>query len=286
MNKDTLMPHRGLIAPIVLAAALCIAFADARADDALYPTWSGGWTRVRDGKHGNWDPEKPRGLGQQAPLTPEYLARYERNLADQEHGGQGDNAGYRCLPHGMPRIMNGDHPLFFAVTPEATYIMRDITDQFRRIYTDGRDWPARMQHSANGYSIGRWLDQDGGGRYDTLVIETRGVRNPHSYDSSGIPFHQDEAAVIKERMSIDKADPQVMLDEVTVIDHALTRPWTVTRTYRHVPDPKWVEYICAEDNHNVVIGKEDYLVSGDGLLMPSKKDQNPPDLRNFDLPGK
>ena len=50
LNKDTLMPHRGLIAPIVLTAALCIAMADARADDALYPTWSGGWTRVRDGK--------------------------------------------------------------------------------------------------------------------------------------------------------------------------------------------------------------------------------------------
>jgi hypothetical protein len=281
------MIGRGLIIPIVLAGALCLTVADARAfDDGLYPSWSGGWTRVRDGKHGNWDPEKPRGLGQEAPLTAEYQARYEANLADQARGGQGENPGYRCSPHGMPRIMNGDHPLFFAVTAEATYIMRDITNQFRRIYTDGRDWPARLQHSANGYSIGTWLDQDGDGRYDTLAIETRGLRNPHSYDSSGTPFHDDNAAVIKERLFIDKADSEVMLNEVTVIDHALTRPWTVTRSYRHVRDPKWFEYVCAEDNHHVVLRQEDYLVSQDGLLMPTKKDQTPPDLRNFDQPRK
>jgi hypothetical protein len=285
MNEDGPMPDRSLLIPIVLAAAVCMAVGDARAfDQGLYPSWAGGWTRLRDGKHGNWDPDKPRGLGQQAPLTPEYQSRYEADLADQARGGQGDNPGYRCQAHGMPRIMNGDHPLFFAVTPETTYIMRDITNQLRRIYTDGRDWPAHLQHSANGYSIGTWRDEDGDGRYDALVIETRGLKNPHSYDSSGIPFHDDDAAVIKERLFVDHADAEVMRDEVTVIDHALTRPWTVTRTYQHVRDAKWLEYVCAEDNHNLVIGKDDYLVSQDGFLMPTRKDQGPPDLRYFDRP--
>ncbi len=160
-------------------------------------------------------------------------------------------------------------------------MMRDISNQFRRVYTDGRDWPATLPHSANGYSIGKWLDQDGYGRYDTLAIETRGLKNPHSYDSSGMPFHDDNAAVIKERLFIDKADPEVMLNEVTVIDHALTRPWTVTRSYRHVRDPQWLEYVCAEDNHHVVIGKEEYLVSQDGFLMPTRKDQSSASLAGF-----
>jgi hypothetical protein len=31
----------------------------------------------------------------------------------------------------------------------------------------------------------------------------------------------------------------------------------------------------------VVIGKENYFLSGDGFLMPTKKDQPPPDLRYF-----
>jgi hypothetical protein len=30
-----------------------------------------------------------------------------------------------------------------------------------------------------------------------------------------------------------------------------------------------------------VIGKENYFLSADGLLMPAKKDQPPPDLRYF-----
>jgi hypothetical protein len=280
------MLYRGLIIPIVLAAALCMTVADARAFEAAqYPAWSGGWTRERgDSKGGNWDADKPRGLGQQAPLTPEYQARYEASLADQAHGGQGVNPGYTCHPHGMPRIMNGNHPLFFAVTPEATYVMRDIANQFRRIYTDGRDWLAHLQHTSNGYSIGHWLDPDGDGRFGTLAVETRGLKNPHSYDSSGIPFHEDDSAVIKERIFLDKRNPEIMRDEVTVIDDALTRPWTVTRTYRHVRDPKWVEYFCAEDNHHLVLGNEDYLVSDDGFIMPTRKEQSPPDLRNFAPP--
>jgi hypothetical protein len=38
---------------------------------------------------------------------------------------------------------------------------------------------------------------------------------------------------------------------------------------------------CAEDNHHVTIGKDDYFISAGGLLMPVKKDQPPPDLRYF-----
>jgi hypothetical protein len=34
-------------------------------------------------------------------------------------------------------------------------------------------------------------------------------------------------------------------------------------------------------NNQVVIGRENYFYSGDGLLMPTKKDQAPPDLRYF-----
>jgi hypothetical protein len=276
------MRYRSSVVSIALAAALCVTIADARAfDDALHPDWTGSWARLGAA---NWDSEKPRGVGQQAPLTPEYQALYEASLADQNRGGQGTDPGYRCRPHGMPRIMNANHPLFFAITAETTYVFRDISDQSRRIYTDGRDWPANLRHSANGYSIGKWLDEDGDGRYDTLVVETRGLKNPHSYDSSGTPFHKDDATVVKERITLDRTDPDVLHNEVTTIDHALTRPWTVTRNYRRVRDPKWVEYICAEDNHHVVIGNEDYLVSWDGFLMPVGKDQKPPDLRNFDQP--
>ena len=74
-----------------------------------------------------------------------------------------------------------------------------------------------------------------------------------------------------------------MHDEITVIDHALTRPWTVTRTYVRNPDtqPDWGEFICAEGNDFVVIGGENYFLSADGLLMPTREGQRPPDERYF-----
>jgi hypothetical protein len=42
-----------------------------------------------------------------------------------------------------------------------------------------------------------------------------------------------------------------------------------------------LEYNCSEDNHHVLIGGQDYFLSGDDMLMPSKKGQAPPDLRYF-----
>ena len=39
--------------------------------------------------------------------------------------------------------------------------------------------------------------------------------------------------------------------------------------------------VCTENNPHVRIGNEDYMLSADGLLMPAKRDQTPPDLRYF-----
>jgi hypothetical protein len=36
-----------------------------------------------------------------------------------------------------------------------------------------------------------------------------------------------------------------------------------------------------DDNKHVQVGKEDYLLSADGLLMPVRKGQAPPDLKYF-----
>jgi hypothetical protein len=70
---------------------------------------------------------------------------------------------------------------------------------------------------------------------------------------------------------------------VTVLDHALTRPWTVNKAYHRESDarPYWREVSCTEYNNHVEIGAQPYMLSADGLLMPTKRDQPPPDLRYF-----
>jgi hypothetical protein len=281
------MRHHGRLAAIAVAM-LAASLGTARAwDDAKYPDLQGHWARfsVR-GLPGqpSFDQTKPWGAGQQAPLTPEYRAIFEASLADQAKGGEGNYTGHaRCLAAGMPHMMVAFRPLEFVVTANATYILIADVDHYRRIFTDGRDWPKEIEPSYQGYSIGHWIDEDGDGRYDVLEVETRGFKGPRSYDASGLPLHFDNQSVFKERIHLDRTDPNVVHDEITVIDHALTRPWTVDKRYvrNRNSNPQWPEYICAEGNLQVFIGDEHYFMSGDGFLMPTRKDQPPPDLRYF-----
>jgi hypothetical protein len=275
---------RGSIGPIALALLFGAAIVDARAQaDAKYPDWRGQWVRIGGGQ---FDPSKPQGLAQQAPLTPEYQALFEASLARQASGGAPTDLQSECAPPGMPRMMIGYEPMEIVTAGDVTYVMMDYMNPLRRIYTDGRAWPQAAEPTYIGFSIGQWEDTDGDGRYDTLVIETRGLRGPRTFDASGPPLHQDNATVVRERISLDKTDRNVLRDEITTIDHALTRPWTVTRTYLRDSNPTWLEYNCGENNRNVAIRGENYLVSDDGYLMPAKKDQPPPDLRYFRQPAK
>ena len=98
-----------------------------------------------------------------------------------------------------------------------------------------------------------------------------------------MPLHFDNQSTFKERIHLDKNDPNILHDEITVIDNALTRPWTVDKRYvrNAFPGSEWFESVCIEYNAQVFIGKENYFLSADGLLMPAKKEQAPPDLRYF-----
>jgi hypothetical protein len=173
-------------------------------------------------------------------------------------------------------------PMEIIIMPDTTYIIIEYDNQVRRIYTDGRPWPKDSEPAFAGYAIGHWTDMDTQGRFNTLEVETRGFKGPRSFDASGIPLHEDNQTVVKERIYLDKADNDVLHDEVTTIDNALTHPWTVLKSYRRVRNPIWFDYNCPEGNHHVRIGKENYYVSEDGSLWPTKKGQAPPELKYFD----
>jgi hypothetical protein len=279
---------RSLIIAVAMAAACCTSPAAAQiVDFGKYPDLKGQWRRFVvpgiPGQQGH-DQTKPWGHGQQAPLTPEYEAIFNESLADQKRGGLGLISTARCLPAGMPHMMMAFGPQEYVITPDTTYILVDWDDHSRRIFTDGRDWPTNLEPTWSGYSIGKWIDEDGDGRYDVLEAETRGpFKGPRSYDPSGLPLHFDNQSVFKERIFLDKADRNILHNVMTVIDHALTRPWTVDKRYTRNPRPRpqWSEYYCGEGNAQIVIGKENYFLA-DGFLMPVRKGQKPPDLRYFD----
>jgi hypothetical protein len=283
------MLERISIGVVALASALMMTVGCVQAaDGATYPDWSDAWARfVVPGLGGqpSFDQTKSWGFGQQAPLTAEYQKVLADSIAHQAQGGQGNFFEHaQCLPAGMPLMMIAFRPLEFVVTPQTTYVLIGGSDHYRRIFTDGRDWPQDIVPTFSGYSIGRWIYEDGGGRYDVLEVETRGpFKGRRAYDATGLPLHFDNQSIFKERIHLDKADPNLLHDETTVIDHALTRPWTVDKKYvRHPgPHPDWDEAYCNEGTALVTIGKDLYYLSGDGKLMPARKDQPPPDLRYF-----
>jgi hypothetical protein len=271
---------RTAIGVTALVAALATTLVGAVAhDETKYPDWSGQWSRP-PGVGFGWDETKPRGLGQKAPLIPEYQAMLEASLKDQLAGGQGLDKRITCMTNGMPRIMTFIRPVEFIILPNVTYIHYENVMP-RRIYTDGRTWPTDEEPTFVGYSIGKWIDQDGDGRYDLLEVETRQFKGPRTMDESGIPLHADNQTIVKERIYLDRAKKDLMRNEITVVDRAFTGPWTVTKTYQRIPNDKWYEDNCNEENHHVIIGEENYFVSADGYLMPSRKDQAPPDPRYF-----
>ncbi len=269
---------------VALATALLPTFGRAQAfDESKYPDWSGQWVKLPDGGPPRYDPSKPDGRGQQAPLKEPYRRMHEASMADQASGGQGLYiSSVKCIPMGMPFEMSIVFPFEFVITEKTTFILYEImTSQPRRIYTDGRDWPKDQDPLFTGYSIGRWIDTTGSGRYDTLEVETRDLRVPRLFDQTGISFAEDGQAVIKERFFTDKANSKIVHDEITTIDNALTRPWTVLKSYQRMPRVTWTENNCTEGNDNIAIGNEVYLMSGDGRLMPIKKGEPPPDLSYF-----
>jgi len=281
------MLRRHTVEMIALAIVLLVTGADgAQAqDNKKYPNWKGQWSAAfprLPGQQLRFDPSKQFGKGQEAPLTQEYKKIYEDNLAEIAQGRQGLFLYHAsCFPAGMPSMMSTG-TFEYITTPETTYIVSDA--DIRRIFTDGRPWPTDLQPTYQGFSIGKWIDEDGDGIYDALEVETRGpFKGPRTYDASGLPLHFDNESTFQERFFIDKNDPSILHDVITVFDHALTRPWTANKTFRHNPKkyPNWDRVTCLEGTNYVTIGKEYYMVTGDGYLMPTTKGQLPPDPKYF-----
>jgi hypothetical protein len=171
-HGSTVMSYRNLLGAIALAS-LSVWTASAQiVDYSKYPNLKGQWERrAVPGLPGQPSFDQTKGWGpyQQAPLTPEYRKIMEDSMADQAAGGHGNTADH-------VRMMIAFRPLEFVIMPDVTYILIADFDPLRRVFTDGRDWPKDIEPTFAGYSIGKWIDEDGDGKYDVLEVETRGFK--------------------------------------------------------------------------------------------------------------
>ena len=104
----------------LIAAAICaVSSAGAAFEEAKYPNISGQWQRVGEPL---WAGSEA--ANRAAPLTPEYRAVYEANLAALKEGGHsGIDPTRICLPPGMPRIMNVYEPMEIVLTPDTVHML-------------------------------------------------------------------------------------------------------------------------------------------------------------------
>jgi hypothetical protein len=106
------MLYRCLTGAFALAATLTLSINGAQAfDETKFPNWKGQWVQLGGLQSPAWDPAKPSGTSQQAPLTPEYQAIFEASVKTEAAGGPAGDPTARCVSAGMPRVMMAIEPM-------------------------------------------------------------------------------------------------------------------------------------------------------------------------------
>ena len=251
------MSYRSSICAFALAAALLATPSAAQVVDfGKYPNFKGQW--VRTGNPNNWS-----ALAGPPPLTPEYQKVFdETSRPTSQAGGPGNWPSTFCIPAGMPAMMSFYDPVEIIVMPD-DHLHPDqpqrrfvSTDLYRRPRLADRvpSSLSRATRSASGSTRTATAS--------TTCSRSRRVssRCPRGYDTSGLPFHKDNKTVIKERIYLDKADRNTLYDQITVIDHAMTRPYAKLQKATRNPDPRplWHLRRLLGDNTCVRIGTEPY----------------------------
>ena len=216
---------------------------------ARLPDWTGVYSR--SGILFNWDQDQGRNRMPTAKLTPEYERRLVTKLDNIEKGIEFDNLS-NCAPPGHPRWMTEPFLRDFVVTPDQTYLINEMVNDIRRIYTDGREHiPEADRYPLwNGDSIGFW---DGG----KLVIHTNSLRSGQYQRTQPEYTEQVETVEIWE-----KVDDKTLVAHVWVYDPpSLAQPWYSKHTYLKLTnDDKSLRihyWDCGENQNNTVIQTED-----------------------------
>jgi hypothetical protein len=171
--------------------------------------------------------------GGQLPYQPWAAKVTQDRRADDSR----DDPHVRCLPDNPPRAWTLPHLTKAIHSPRHLALLYEVNAMYRQVFLDGRPFPADMNPTWNGYSVGRW---DG----DTLVVETRGFRDGLWIDTGGSPMS--DAAVMTERI---RRPNYGTLEIVLTIDDpkVYTRPFTVQLAQTIELDTELVDEFCLEN---------------------------------------
>lgn len=226
-----------MVAAMLLWAMAAAAQAPAQATD-----FSGIWERYPDPFEGGLDyPPPPGGPPPlKAPYAQAYKSVIEKRDRTVKSGAAPLDPSTRCLPEGMPSIMQGIYAIEIVQSKHQVVVLAEFLSQTRRISLTRKMPPVEeIFPSYNGYSVGRWEG-------NVLVVQTAGVREDVQF--MNIP-HSDQMR-ITERFRLPSAD-RLEID-VTIEDPVtLTKPYSFTFGYRRLHDYEILENICDNNRWHV-----------------------------------
>jgi hypothetical protein len=230
------------------------------------PDWTGIYTRARGGI--TYDPDQKPGEPPTARLTPEFQQKLNARIEDANRGIEWDPIS-TCSPPGHPRWLTEPFLKEFIVTPDQTWLINEMVNDIRRVYTDGREHvPAEDRYPLyNGDSIGFW---DG----PRLVVHTNQLQGG-IYQRQN-PDYTDQVETVE---IWRKADDTTLLADVWVYDPpALAEPWYVQQRYAKLSDPDKALRIrywnCAENQNNAVSQTKDGTTQFDGFTFDPARERN------------
>lgn len=226
-----------LALPFLMATACSPRANDGAPSAEVQKQIAGTWVITEDSTYRAWlaccD-----GPGTEVPFTPKY-----RKMRDDFAGIPADkkptpNNLAHCVTPGVPGTL--EHPLMFEflVTPgRVNLIFHD--GSFRRIWTDGRAFPAKLTPSRQGYSVGHWEGT-------TLIVETRGLSVKSDMFIEG-PVKVTHQTNVTERVTVESGKSLRIV--TTVVDpEVYTRPYTYESKFTKVPI--FFDVSCAVDNRD------------------------------------
>ncbi len=171
-------------------------------------------------------------------LWPSELPYTEEGHAAQAKAGTAEDPAFQCII-GFGRIMAAGFPTEIFQNEKQVTILYEYNHQVRRVFTDGRGFPAKVRKTLMGYSIGKWDD-------DTLVVETTGLK-PLYFRNGGIPYS--EKARVTERISL--LDEGQTLEILINVDDPkyYTEPWDARKYMRLEPSVEILDYDCTLREH-------------------------------------
>jgi len=152
----------------------------------------------------------------------------------------------------------------------------------RASMTDGAGFPTNEDRRSRLLDR-QWLDTDGDGvrhaRGRDRNLKGRALRD------DGLPLHKDNQTVVKERNRARQEQPDILVNEITTIDNALTRPWTVIKKYRASATSSGSRTSAPKGNAHVAIGKENIMLRRRRLCDAGAQEPGAAGPRYFQRPA-